>query len=92
MKVKFMFMDCSIVFPMKNGESKADAEDRLLDILAKNNIELCGWKNQKIEEFDDDPGCIICKHNYKSMDEAPCVGCGEDYSNREIAEGWSVEL
>lgn len=47
-------MEATIYLPLKPGESREDAEDRMIDTLEKAGIILTGWTGEtKIVDWED---------------------------------------
>ena len=46
-------MNCAVYIPMKDGETKEQAEDRLIKVLDDAGMYLMSWWGEEIEEVDE---------------------------------------
>ena len=88
MKIRWIDMDCHVAFAMLPGETSEQAEDRLIEALDNARMNLISWSNEEIEESDERP-CEICQHSDCSMEDEPCVSCGDEGKGFEPLGGWS---
>lgn len=88
MKIKWMIMDCHVVFPMLPGETNEQAEDRLIETLYAARMTPISLSNEETEE-NEGTSCEICKHYDCSNKDEPCASCGGDKKNFEPLGGWS---
>ena len=91
MKVKYMSMDVHLVIPMKKGETKEQAEDRMIDTLMKDNMNLIAWRDPEITEYNFEPCCELCKHYAQNDEEEPCSSCNDNLSAYEPADGFDYD-
>ena len=53
---RYMSVELRLTFRMKDGETQADAEDRMIEALETLDEHfVAGWHNAEIEEIEDEP-------------------------------------
>ncbi len=53
---RYMSVELRLTFRMKDGETQADAEDRMIEALETLDENfVAGWHNADIEEIEDEP-------------------------------------
>ena len=62
MEHRDLCMRTTVYLPMKDNETKGQAEDRLLELVESVGVYICGWREDEVEieewEDEDESGSI----------------------------------
>lgn len=54
--MKYMRIKMTICFPMIDGETKEQAEDRLIERIDPDGNAIMSWSESEVEVYDDEKG------------------------------------